>query len=158
MSKARIAAGLLVVSAAALSAIQLHEGVVQTAYLDPVGIPTICAGHTEGVFLGQQRTLKECEAMLKEDVSYAGKAIARCTKVDLTQEQYDALTSFVFNVGGSAYCTSTLVRKLNAGDCFGSASQFDRWVYAKGRKLPGLIKRRAAERALFETGCSRSIS
>lgn len=158
MSKARIAAGLLVVSAAALSAIQLHEGVVQTAYLDPVGIPTICAGHTEGVFLGQQRTLKECEAMLKEDVSYAGKAVARCTKVDLTQEQYDALTSFVFNVGGSAYCTSTLVRKLNAGDCFGSASQFDRWVYAKGRKLTGLVKRRAAERMLFETGCTRAIS
>ena len=158
MSKTRFAAGLLVASATALSAIQLHEGVVQTAYLDPVGIPTICAGHTKGVFLGQQRTLKECEQLLKEDVSYAGKAIARCTKVDLTQEQYDALVSATFNIGGAAYCSSTLVRKLNAGDCFGAAAQFDRWIYAKGRKLPGLVKRRAAERKLFETGCTRAIS
>lgn len=153
MSIKRFAAGSLVISALGLGLISQHEGAVTDAYLDPVGIPTICMGHTEGVFLGQKRTLKECEVLLKEDATYAGRAIARCTKVDLTQGQYDALVSFVFNVGGSAYCGSTLVRKLNAGQCFEAGAQFDRWVYAKGRKLPGLVKRRAAERALFETGC-----
>ena len=158
MTAKRFAAGLLTVSALGLASIKVHEAVVPVAYLDPVGIPTICAGHTRGVFLGQQRTLQECEELLKEDVTYAGRAIARCTKVDLTQEQYDALVSATFNIGGAAYCSSTLVRKLNAGDCFGAAAQFDRWIYAKGRKLPGLVKRRAAERKLFETGCTRAIS
>lgn len=155
MSVKRFAAGSLVISALGLGFISQHEGVVTDAYLDPVGIPTICMGHTEGVFLGQQRTLKECEVLLKQDVTYAGKALARCTKVDLTQESYDALVSAIFNIGGTAYCNSTLLRKLNAGDCWGAAAEFDRWVYAKGRKLPGLVKRRAAERKLFETGCER---
>lgn len=155
MSVKRFAAGSLVISALGLGLIASHEGAVTDAYLDPVGIPTICMGHTEGVFLGQKRTLKECEVLLKQDASYAGRAVARCTKVDLTQAQYDSLVSAVYNIGGTAYCTSTLARKLNAGDCFGAAKEFDRWVYAKGRKLPGLVKRRAAERALFETGCSR---
>ena len=157
MSIKRFAASALVVSAAGLAMISTHEGVRTDAYLDPIGIPTICAGHTEGVFLGQKRTLKECEVLLRQDSSYAGKAIARCTKVDLTQRSYDALASFTYNAGGAAYCTSTLVRKLNAGDCWGAAREFDRWVYAKGRKLPGLVKRRAEERALFETGCERGL-
>lgn len=192
MSIKRFAAGSLVVSTLGLAMITQHEGVVTDAYLDPVGIPTICMGHTEGVFLGQRRTLKECEVLLKQDVSYAGKAIARCTKVDMTRAQYDAATSFAFNVGGSAYCTSTLLRKFNAGDCWGAAKelndepQIDRrtgrpriyagrsivdrttgqvllargdtikkWTTGGGVPLPGLIKRRAAERALFETGCER---
>lgn len=158
MTAKRFAVGLLTVSALGLASIKVHEAVVPVAYLDPVGIPTICAGHTRGVFLGQQRTLQECEELLEEDVTYAGRAIARCTKVDLTQGSYDALTSLVFNIGGTAYCASTLVRKLNAGDCRGAGREFDRWIYAKGRKLPGLIKRRAAERKLFETGCAQAIS
>lgn len=158
MSIKRFAASTLVISAVGLAMIAQHEDVRTDAYLDPIGIPTICAGHTEGVFLGQQRTLKECEVLLKQDATYAGRAIARCTKVDLTQGQYDALVATVFNIGGSAYCGSTLLRKLNAGDCWGAAREFDRWVYAKGRKLRGLVKRRAHERALFETGCEAKFS
>lgn len=88
-------------------------------------------------------------------LSGAGAAIARCTHVALTQAQYDAPVSFAFNVGGSAYCSSTLVRKLNAGDCWGAASEFRRGVHVKGRKLRGLERRRAEERTAFETGCER---
>lgn len=195
MSIKRFAAGSLVVSALGLGMIASHEGAVTDAYLDPVGIPTICMGHTEGVFLGQKRTLKECEQLLVEDTTIAGRAVARCTKADMTQVQYDVAVSFTVNAGGSAYCTSEFVRKFNAGDCWGAAKelndepQIDRrtgkpriytgrtirdrvtgvillahgdtikkWTTAGGVPLPGLIKRRAAERALFETGCTRSTS
>ncbi len=68
----------------------------------------------------------------------------------LTQGQWDALSSFVYNLGPGALEKSTLLRLLNAGDYSGAAAQFDRWVYASGKKLSGLVKRRAAERALFE--------
>lgn len=156
MSLKRAAASALVVSAAGLALISGHEwtGKETTAYADAVGVPTICVGHTRGVFLGQTRTLAECEQLLVEDTSYAGRAVARCTQVDLTQEQYDAVVSFAFNVGGGAFCSSTLARKLNAGDCWGAAREFNRWIYAGGRRLRGLVKRRTDERRRFETGCT----
>ena len=151
-------AGLLVLSDAGRASLIAHEAVRTEAYLDPIGIPTICVGHIHGVYLGQKRTLKECEALLDQDATYAGRAIARCTKVDLTQEQYDALVSFTFNVGGAAYCNSTLARKLNANDCWGAAAQFDRWAYAGGKHLRGLAVRRADERRRFESGCLRGVA
>lgn len=156
MKSPRLTATLLAVSAAGLVAIASHEDVRPVAYVDPVGIPTICAGHTAGVRIGQRATINGCLVMLHEDASEAGRGVASCTAAPLTQAQYDALTSFAFNVGTSAYCRSTLVKKLNSGNCHGAAAEFDRWVYAKGRKLPGLVKRRADERARFETGCERS--
>jgi lysozyme len=146
-------AGLMAISSAGLIFIATHEGTKPQAYLDPVGIPTICNGHTRGVKIGQRKTENECQQLLREDASAAGQAIAKCTTARLTQEQYDALVSFTFNVGGAAYCKSTLARKLNAGNCEGAAKEFDKWVMAKGRKLPGLVKRRAAEKAMFLKGC-----
>lgn len=154
----RAIAAMLALSAGGLGLIASHEGLRTTAYLDPVGIPTICYGSTAGVELGQRATFDECNRLLQRDTTYAGKAVARCTHVAITQAQYDALVSFSFNVGGEAYCRSTLARRLNAGDCWGAAAQFDRWVHAGGRKLPGLIKRRSEERALFETGCEREAA
>lgn len=151
--KSKAAAGALVLSALGVGMIQRFEGTKYTAYLDSVNVPTICTGSTRKVFLGQTATPAECEERLQQDTSYAGKAIARCTAVKLTQEQYDALVSFAFNVGGGAYCKSTLARKLNAGDCYGAANEFQRWNRAGGRVLPGLTKRRAAEAALFRKGC-----
>lgn len=157
---ALVGAGVLAVASAllpsqeGLETIKKHEGVRTSAYLDAVGVPTICYGSTQGVFLGQRATLAECEVLLKEDATYAGKAVGRLVKVKLTQAQYDALVSLVFNIGPGAFAKSTLLRMLNAGDCYGASRQFDRWVYAKGKKLKGLVTRRADERKQFEGGCA----
>ncbi len=77
-------------------------------------------------------------------------AVERYALVPLTQWQFDALCSFAYNVGAQNLRTSTLLRKLNARDYAGAAAQFDRWVMADGKPLPGLVKRRALERAMFE--------
>jgi len=130
-----------------------HEGTKPEAYLDPIGVPTICTGHTKAVRIGQKKTLSECQELLKEDLTAAGASVARCTHHPITQSQYDALVSFAFNVGGSAFCKSTLVKKLNAGDCLGAANEFTKWNRAGGRVLPGLVKRRAQEREMFLKGC-----
>lgn len=130
-----------------------HEGIRQTAYLDAVDVPTICAGHTKKVKLGQTATLDQCQQFIKEDTGEAGKAIARCTTALITQDQYDMLVDFAFNVGGEAYCNSTLVRKLNSGNCVGAANEFSRWNKAGGRVLKGLTKRRADERIKFISDC-----
>lgn len=153
MSKAKIAASLLALSAAGLLAIVGHEDIQPVAYRDAVGIPTICAGHTKGVRIGQRATINGCMVMLIEDTGVAGKAVARCTRAPVTQGQYDALVSLTFNIGGRAYCGSTLARRLNAGDCRGAAREFERWNKAGGRVLRGLVNRRADERALFEKDC-----
>lgn len=154
------AAGLLAMATAmapsqhGLDTIKKYEGVSLPAYLDPVGIPTICYGTTKGVTMGMRATLAECEVYLKEDATYAGKAIARLVRVPLTQMQYDALVSFVYNVGQGAFASSTLLRKINAGDCRGAGQEFSRWVYAKGKKLPGLVTRRADEARMWLQGCT----
>ncbi len=77
------------------------------------------------------------------------RAVNRLVTVPLTQNQFDALISFVFNLGIGNFRTSTLLKKLNAGDYTGAAKEFPPWVRADGKQLPGLIKRRDAEKALF---------
>lgn len=146
-------AGTLLPSKSGLDTIKQHEGVRTSAYLDAVQVPTICYGSTRKVYLGQRATLAQCEERLWEDATYAGRGVAKGVKVKLTQGQYDALVSFVFNLGETKFYKSTLLRKINAGDCAGAGKEFDRWVYAGGRKLRGLVTRRAAERKLFERDC-----
>lgn len=155
----RVTVGLATLSLAGALFIANFEGMRTRAYIDPVGIPTICAGSTRSVYIGQKATLKECEERLQEDATYAGKGVRACLAQDvrLTQGQYDALVSFTYNVGAGALCRSTLVKKLNAGDCLGAANEFRRWNRAGGRVLPGLTKRRAAEASLFEEGCDAGL-
>lgn len=119
------------------------------AYLDPVGIPTIGYGHTAGVSLGQVVTRDEAEALLLDDLNVADAAIERLVHVPLNVNQLSALVSFVFNVGSGAFGASTLLRRLNGGDYDGAANEFGRWVHGGGQVLPGLVRRRRAERALF---------
>lgn len=133
--------------------IKQSEGLELQAYPDAVHIPTICYGSTYGVKLGQTATLQECEELLVRDATYAGKALDRHVQVQISQRQYDALVSFVYNVGETQFRTSTLLKRINAGQCKLAAAEFDRWVYAKGKKLRGLVRRRANERKLFETDC-----
>jgi len=129
-----------------------YEGMVPHTYADPVGIPTICYGHTgPDVEWGDTRTAEQCEALKQSDMQAALGGVLRCTGPELADHEYAALVSFTYNVGTTAYCNSTMARQINAGaPATVWCSQLDRWVYAKGIKLPGLIKRRAAERALCE--------
>lgn len=154
---AAVAAGALVLSPAGLDLIKKYEGTKQVAYLDAVGVPTVCTGSTRNVFIGMRATLGECEQRLKEDATYAGNAIKRLVKVKLTQEQYDALVSLTFNIGEGNFAKSTLLARLNAGQCYAAGLQFNRWVYAGGKKLRGLEKRREAESALFLRGCTNDL-
>lgn len=144
----------LVTSLVGLSLIATFEGLRHTAYVPVKGDRlTICAGHTDGVQPGQIATDAECQAFLKEDVKVAEGDVKRCTTVPIGQAQFDSLVAFTMNVGGSAYCKSTLVRKLNAGDCIGAANEFPKWVKSSGIVYPGLVKRRMAEKDLFLKGC-----
>lgn len=136
-----------------LEPVKQAEGLRTVAYLDPVGIPTICYGSTKGVRLGHTKTVAGCEELLLQDAEVAAKGVRRLVKHDLTQAQFDALVSFVFNVGEGAFAGSTMLRMINQGDCYGAAKQFDRWVYSKGVKFNGLVTRRAQERTQFEQHC-----
>jgi lysozyme len=152
------AAVALSISAAGVAGVQHYEGTVPSVYLDPVNIPTVCTGHTKSVTkadVGKAASASLCERLLREDLKEAERGVKKHVKVPVTQGQYDALVSFTFNVGTGALADSTLLRKLNAGDCLSAGAEFPRWNKAKGRVLNGLIARRAWERALFEAGCER---
>jgi len=136
----------------ALASVAGFEGLRQVAYLDPVGYPTICFGETGGVKMGDTATLEQCKDMLAESLEKANAAVTRCTTVPLSDYRRAALVSFTYNVGGTAYCSSTLVRKLNAGDTVGACDELKRWVKAKGLTLPGLVKRREQERQMCMRG------
>ncbi len=133
-----------------LNLIKEFEGLRLKAYRDPVGVLTIGYGHTgsdvkPGMVISQQRA----EQLLKNDTGWAQKAVRESVKVPLTQGQFDALTSFTFNLGAGALRSSTLVKKLNTGDYAGAQKEFGRWVHAGGQVLAGLVRRRAAEAKLF---------
>ncbi len=152
----KVLVGALTLSAAGGAGITMHEGSVPEVYLDPVNIPTVCVGHTRTVskdMVGTRFSPEQCDQLLREDTQVAERAVKRHVKVPVTQEQYDSLVSLTFNVGASNFAGSTLLKRLNAGDCWGAAKEFNRWIYARGKKLPGLINRRADESRSFATGC-----
>lgn len=122
------------------------------AYKDAVGIPTICHGHTANVRMGQIATADQCRQWLLEDLDIANAAIDRAVTVDITDYERIALASFIYNVGEGNFRSSTMLKLINQGRFCDAAGQFPRWNKAKGRVLPGLTKRRAAERALFMEG------
>ena len=119
------------------------------AYKCPAGKLTIGYGHTSGVKENDIITLEEAEQLFQKDLVIFENSINRLVLVALTQNQYDSLVSFVFNIGEGKFKKSTLLRKLNAKDYIGAAEEFPKWVYSKGKKLNGLVARRDAEKALF---------
>jgi lysozyme len=129
------------------------EGCDLTSYPDPGtrGAPYTCGwGHTgKDVTKGMTITQAQADAWLKSDLNNAAMTVNATVKVPLTQNQFDALCDFVFNVGAGNFIASTLLRLLNAGNYADSAVQFDRWNLAAGNVLQGLVKRRIAERQLF---------
>ncbi len=138
--------------ALAVPLVAWYEGYRPSAYLDPVGIPTICYGHTATASLGQTKSRDECDQLLAGDLGDAFAALDRHVEVPLPETTRAALASWAYNVGEGAFARSTLLRLLNAGDVRGACEQLPRWVYAKGRKLPGLVKRRQSERELCLMG------
>lgn len=134
------------------SLVAYHEGVVPYTYADPIGIPTVCAGETgPHVKFGQRYTVEQCIQMLDKRLQLEWNKFSRCIDRPLTPNQAVALLSWEYNVGASAACKSTLVRMLNAGKPASQwCAQLSRWTYAGGRQLPGLVKRRAQERAICE--------
>ena len=129
--------------------IKKFEGCKLKAYLCPAGIPTIGYGHTYGVKLERVISKAEAEVLLDHDYQDALNAVEELVKVPLTENQLGALSSFVFNLGRGKLIGSTLRKKLNQGDYKGAAEEFDKWVFAGGQKLNGLMARRAAEKELF---------
>lgn len=126
------------------------EGVKPTAYVDPVGIHTVCVGSTRDVVPGKTYTKEECDKRLDDDAADHAKGVKECITKPMTTGQQAAFTSFAFNVGVTRFCSSTLVQKFNAGDVAGACAELSRWTKAGGKTLPGLVKRRAHERALCE--------
>ena len=140
-------------SATCFALIRKSEGLRLSGYLDSVGVPTVGYGHTgPEVKVGKKITVDEAEAMLNTDVTHASDSVLQLTDGNVSQGQLDALTSFVFNLGSGKLRTSTLLRKHKAGNYTGAAAEFQRWIYADGRPLAGLIKRRAAEAHLYLSG------
>jgi len=137
-------------SALGVALIKQFEGLRTCAYLDAAGIWTIGYGHTgEEVRSGVRIDAAQADGLLHQDLRAAEEAVRALVTTPLAQASCDALVSFVFNVGANAFAGSTLLRKLNAGDAEGAAAEFERWRYAGGGILPGLLRRRIAERTLF---------
>lgn len=143
---ARYAVAGLSLTAAGLVSLANFEGFSGEAYIPvPGDVPTIGFGSTSGVEMGDKISVPDALGRLMRDVGNAESAIGRCVKVPLSQGEYDAYASFAFNVGGNAFCSSTLVKKLNAGDYPGACAELKRWVYVDGRVVHGLVNRREAE-------------
>ena len=137
-----------------IALIKEFEGCKLTAYQDSVGVWTIGYGWTQpvdGKPIRAGMTIKQetAERLLKTGLVSCENDVSRLVKVGLTQGQFDALVSFTYNLGAQSLSTSTLLRKLNAGDYAGAADEFLRWNKAGGKVLNGLTRRREAERALF---------
>ncbi|EPA9115170.1 lysozyme [Serratia marcescens] len=134
--------------------IKRFEGLRLKAYQDSVGVWTIGYGWTQAVdgkkiAPGMRIDQATADRLLKCGVVQYEQGVNQLVKVRITQGQFDALVSFAYNLGLRALSTSTLLQKLNDGDKQGAADQFGRWVNAGGKRLDGLVARRAAEREMF---------
>ncbi len=135
-----------------LACVPLFEGTVHTTYVDPVGVVTACTGHTgPELKLGQTFTKQQCDDMLMADLVKHAEPVLKCAPVLKDHiGPLAASVSLAYNIGTNAFCASTIVKLFRAGDWAGGCAEFSKWVKAKGKVLPGLIKRRAYERAMCE--------
>ena len=136
----------LVLSAAALVGIALNEGYSDSTIIPIKGdVPTIGFGTTDGVKLGDKITPPKALARALQDVQKFEGAIKKCVVVPLHQYEYDAYVSLSYNIGSGAFCSSTLIKKLNAQDYAGACKEILRWDRAKGIRIKGLTNRRQQE-------------
>lgn len=137
------------VNQATVDLIKTFEGCRLKSYQDSVGVWTIGYGHTLGVSPGETIPQTTAELWLRQDLDRAGVFVESVVEADLTDNQFGALVSFVFNLGGTRLSGSTLLKLLNQGDFAGAADEFLKWDHAGGQVVPGLLKRREFERELF---------
>lgn len=146
-----------VMSQKGIEHLKLSEGLRLKAYQDTGKVWTIGYGHTSAagglnVYQGLVITHAQAEQLLKDDLErMTYPVIKRLVKVDLTQGQFDALCSFIYNLGEGQVKTSTLLKLLNARDYKGASGQFGRWIYDNGKKFDGLVTRRENEQELFNS-------
>lgn len=138
-----------------LSLIKNYEKLALNTYICPAGYPTIGYGHVvkaaEAASFANGISEHQANALLAADVHVSERAVLRLIKVPLTDGQFDALVSFTFNLGAGALQRSTLRRKLNRGEYDEVPTELMKWVWAGGRKLKGLVNRRAAEAIMYAT-------
>lgn len=142
---------LAIAGASLLAFVANREGESLPVYADKLahGLPTVCNGHTgPDVKLGDVWAKERCDAILVKDITTHGQGLLACTTVALNQHQYDALTSWAYNIGVSAACQSTLIKLLNQGQYTNACNQLLRWDRAGGAVVRGLHNRRVAEHAL----------
>jgi len=125
------------------------EGFEEEAYLCPSDVWTVGYGHTDNVREGDTMSQETALEVLRVDLRLFESHVERLVDVSLTQSMFDALVSFVFNIGDGAFEDSTLLRVLNRGKYREAADQFSVWIKGGGVTLPGLVRRRAAEREMF---------
>ncbi len=126
------------------------EGLRLTAYQDVAGVWTVGYGHTGPAILdGMTISEADAEALLRADLADAITCVNRAVRVEITQNQFDALVDFCFNAGRGNFLQSMLLRKVNLEDFAGAVVQFGFWVHAGEKVVPGLVRRRKAEAALF---------
>lgn len=136
--------------AVAVDFVKKFEGCKLEAYRCPAGVWTIGVGHTEGVQSGDTITQAEADKLLEGDLRKIAAALNPYVNVPVTKGMYIALISLAFNVGPAAVKKSTLLLRLNHGDYAAAADEFPKWSFANGVLMPGLKRRRQAERELFE--------
>lgn len=138
-----------------LRLIREFEGLKLEAYLCPAGVPTIGYGATgPDIKLGMKWTIRQAEERLQADVGRFAEGVAKAIgTAETSQFQFDACVSFAFNVGLEAFRKSTLLKRHKEGLCGAAAEQFGKWVFARGKKLPGLVRRRQAEAELYRREC-----
>lgn len=135
--------------------IHTFEGFREKPYRCPAGVPTIGYGSTryaDGTHVNMTDpaiTKEQADAIMRATLKEYEDAVNRYVSVDLSQNEFDALTDFAYNAGAQNLRKSTLLTKLNAGDRAGAGMEFERWVFSNGKILPGLVRRRMAEKALF---------
>jgi lysozyme len=143
---------MLTISEDGLNFIKAFEDFSAKPYLCPAGVLTIGYGHA--ILPGEKFTAiteEEAVELLKKDCAKFISAINKLVKAELNRNQFDALVSFVFNIGQNAFANSTLLKLLNKGDYIGAANQFPRWNKIKGVPSNGLTTRRQLEKCLFLT-------
>lgn len=127
------------------------EGFSPTVYRCQAGVRTIGYGHTRGVVDGQTITKEDALRLLMSELSTLQKALASVIHVDVTEGQFVALLSLVYNIGMGNFRTSTLLRELNKENFVNAGNEFARWIYVKRQPNEGLMRRRAKEREVFDS-------
>jgi lysozyme len=146
------------VLALALTSVATHEGEARKAYLDIVGVPTICFGYTKGVRIGDTATKEQCQELLVQELEVANYYVSTCLHAPIPDKTRTAFVSLVYNAGPQTVCKpqGSINRYWNSGRYQQACQALKLWVYAGGKKVKGLVNRRAEEYKLCTEGLNET--